>query len=109
MMQRFFDGAYNVLRPGGKVCVVYSNYAALVGREPADTTPMDVELEQSDRFELEYCNVVPVPLPAKVRRGHEKPWKADIIAKLTTTVCVLRKRAETPTGGAPTPVMDDTV
>lgn len=91
MMERFFDGAHAALRPGGKVCVIYSNYAQLVGRE-SGVTPMDEELTRSDRFELAYSDIAPVPLPSKVKRGEEREWKAAIIRKLTTTVCVLRKR-----------------
>jgi len=90
-MQRFFDGAHTTLRADGKVCVVYSNYAEIVGRETAET-PMDRELATSDRFEVLYDSVVPVPVPTKVRDGDERGWKADIIRRLTTRICVLRKR-----------------
>eukprot|EP00041_Stephanoeca_diplocostata_P031468 m.980326 g.980326 ORF g.980326 m.980326 type:complete len:649 (+) comp23964_c4_seq1:115-2061(+) len=75
LMESFFDSSYATLAAHGRVCVIYSNYARLVGKEPG-LTPMEVELESSDRFELVEMIRRPVPVSRRVKSGKEKGYVA---------------------------------
>ena len=91
LMEQFFDSSHRALKVGGRVVVIYCNYAQLVGSEEAPG-PVPAELEQSDRFVLKDLLKVPVPLSQKVKQGNEAGWKTELMKKLEIEVWVLAKR-----------------
>ncbi len=90
LMTDFFDSAHAALRPGGRVAVVYCNYARLVGRE-CDAGPVPAELAGSGRFRLAELRREPVPLGKRARNGGERGWKTELLRKLEIELWILEK------------------
>lgn len=98
LIPRFFEKAHAALAPGGRVVVIYTNFAQVVGRESIG--PVEVELARpGSPFELISSEVVPVPRPRATRRpnanrggGRVPQWKARVIARLETQLWVLKKK-----------------
>jgi methylase of polypeptide subunit release factors len=90
LMEHFFDSAHAALKVGGRVVVVYCNYAQLVGKEES-SGPIASELAASGRFKQQALFRRPVPLSRKTMEGKERSWKTDLLKELEIEVWVLEK------------------
>jgi methylase of polypeptide subunit release factors len=93
LMERFFDSAHAALKVGGRVVVIYCNYAQLVGKEERPG-PVPLELVTSGRFKQQTLLRRAVPLSRKAQEGKEHGWKTELLKELEIEVWVLEKTAE---------------
>ncbi len=61
LLDRFFAGAHRVLKPGGKLLMLYSNLGRLQGLEAKN--PVLLEIEKNKRFQLHHRAESAVTLP----------------------------------------------
>lgn len=88
-MEEFFQQAHDTLAPGGRVLMLYSNYAELVGKERAN--PICEEIAAGNRYELVSSRVVRVAPPDSATSTMKRSWQKELLERVETQLWELRK------------------
>ena len=92
LLSRFFEQAHALLPPKGRVLILYSNYARLVGAETEH--PIEVEIDaHPTRWSLQTrrCELVSPPPPGRTSTMR-RPWQKELLNRIETELWVLERK-----------------